>query len=78
MNIQQLVDELIQDKISTLKTNKKRLEEQITQATGNEIDLPGAFEDQRREKLAETIKQLNILEDEKLTISVGYSTDDPE
>ena len=42
---------------------KVRLEEQITQSTGNEIELPEQFEDQRREKLAETIKEIKILEE---------------
>ena len=52
---------LLEERIATLNSNKKRLEEQITQATGNEIELPEQFEDQRREKLAETIKELKVL-----------------
>ena len=78
MNVQILVEEILEEKIKTLQANKKRLEEQITQATGKEIELPGEFEDQRRLKLSETIKQLNLLNDEKLIISVSYATDDTE
>ena len=62
---QEILDNLITDRLSVLKTNKNRLEEQLTQATGKELELPEAFEDQRREKLAEVIKEIKILEDEK-------------
>ena len=48
-----------------LTTQKKNLEEQITQDTSNEIELQEAYIAQRREKLAEIIKELKILEDEK-------------
>ncbi|MGI9548852.1 MAG: hypothetical protein ACR2M7_02590 [Bdellovibrionales bacterium] len=47
------------------------MEEQLTQSTGQEIELPEAFEEQRREKLAGIIKELNILGDETLIINIG-------
>ena len=56
---------LVEDRIRILTTQKKNLEEQITQDTSNEIDLQEAYIAQRREKLAEIIKELKILEDEK-------------
>ena len=49
--------------MKVLRSEKVRLEDQITQATGNEIELPEAFEDQRREKLAGIIKEIKILEE---------------
>ena len=61
MATEKYVLNLLEERIATLNSNKKRLEEQITQATGNEIELPEQFEDQRREKLAETIKELKVL-----------------
>ena len=73
--IETYIQSLIADRIEVLKTNKERLELQITQATGKEQELPEAFEDQRREKLAETIKELNILQDENYIISTTYVTD---
>ena len=71
MTIETVIEALIVERISVLKQTKKRLEEQITQATGNEIDLPEQFEDQRRDKLAATLKELKLLEDEKLVITTG-------
>lgn len=62
MTLRKIINNLIKDRVVILKTQKQRLEEQITQATGKELSLPEAFEDQRREKLAETIKELKILE----------------
>ena len=56
---------LIEDRINILTTQKKNLEGQITQDTSNEIELQEAYIAQRREKLAEIIKELKILEDEK-------------
>lgn len=56
---------MVAERIKVLQAQKTRLEEQITQDTGNEIDLPEAFAGQRREKLAETIKELKILTDEQ-------------
>ena len=66
---QEILDNLVVDRIKVLNQQKLRLEEQLTQSTGNEIELPEQFEDQRREKLAEVIKELKILEDEKTTSS---------
>ena len=66
---QEILDHLVVDRIKVLNQQKLRLEEQLTQSTGNEIELPEQFEDQRREKLAEVIKELKILEDEKTTSS---------
>jgi len=62
---QEILDNLIEDRLTVLQRLKRDLEDQITKATSNEIELPEAFEDQRREKLAETIKEIKILEDEK-------------
>ena len=66
---QEILDNLVVDRIKVLNQQKLRLEEQLTQSIGNEIELPEQFEDQRREKLAEVIKELKILEDEKTTSS---------
>ena len=57
MTKETIIDNLIQDRISVLIRLKRDLEEQITKDTGNEINLPEAFADQRREKLAETNKR---------------------
>ena len=66
MTKETIIENLIQERIGVLRSNKSRLEDQITQATGKEIELPEAFEDQRRDKLAETIKELKLLEDESI------------
>ena len=63
MTLREILLRLIEDRMKVLRSEKNRLEEQITQATGNEIELPEAFEDQRREKLAGIIKELKILEE---------------
>ena len=64
---QEILNSLVTERIKVLNQQKLRLEEQLTQSTGNEIELPEQFEDQRKEKLAETIKELKILEDEETT-----------
>ena len=64
---QEILSNLVVDRIKVLNQQKSRLEEQLTQSTGNEIELPEQFEDQRRDKLAEVIKELKILEDEETT-----------
>ena len=64
---QEILNSLVTERIKVLNQQKLRLEEQLTQSTGNEIELPEQFEDQRREKLAEVIKELKILEDEEKT-----------
>lgn len=56
------LENMIAERLIVLRTQKARLEEQITQDTGNEIDLPSQFADQRREKLAEVIKELKTIE----------------
>ena len=66
---QEILENLVVDRIKVLNQQKERLEEQLTQSIGNEIELPEQFEDQRRDKLAEVIKELKILEDEKTTSS---------
>lgn len=66
---EEIMANLVEDRLKVLNQQKARLEEQITQATGNEIELPEEFEDQRREKLAETIKELKILENERIDTS---------
>ena len=71
MTREEIIDNLIENRISVLQREKLRLEEQLTQATGKELELPEAFEDQRREKLAEIIKELNLLKDETLVINIG-------
>ena len=70
MTKETVIEALVQERISVLKQQKERLEEQITQATAKEKELPEQFEDQRREKLAATIKELKLLTDEKLTIII--------
>ena len=71
MNREEIVNKLIEDRLVTLRREKQRLEEQLTQATGKELELPEQFEDQRREKLAGIIKELNILADETLIVNIG-------
>ena len=56
---------LVQERLTVLKQQKERLEEQLTNHTATEQELPEAFADQRREKLAEIIKEIKILEDEE-------------
>ena len=63
MTLREILLNLISDRLKVLRSEKTRLEDQITQATGNEIELPEAFEDQRREKLAGIIKEIKILTD---------------
>lgn len=61
----EILDNLIEDRIQVLKSNKVRLEEQLTSHTGDDQVIPEQFADQRKEKLAETIKEIKILENEK-------------
>jgi len=71
MTREEIIDRLISERVTVLERLKRDLEEQLTQATGQEIELPQQFEDQRRDKLAGIIKELNLLTDETLVISVG-------
>ena len=64
---QEILDNLVVDRIKVLNQQKLRLEEQLTNHIGNEQELPEQFADQRRDKLAEIIKELKILEDEETT-----------
>lgn len=63
MTLRTVLQSLIDERLSVLRRNKAQLEEQITKDTGNEIELPEQFADQRREKLAETIKEIKLLEE---------------
>ena len=56
---------LVNDRLSILRTQQKNLEEQITKDTANEVELQEAYLAQRREKLADILKEIKILEDEK-------------
>lgn len=56
------LEQLLEEREKILFASKTRLEEQITQATAKEKELPEEFEDQRREKLADTIKELKRIE----------------
>ncbi len=60
----EILSNLITDRLTVLRKEKERLEEQITKDTSNEIELPEQFADQRREKLAEVIKEIKILDEE--------------
>ena len=70
MTKEAIIESLIRERVSVLKQTKARLEEQITSATAKEKELPEAFEDQRREKLAETIKELKTLENEQSIVII--------
>jgi len=71
MTREEIIDRLISERVTVLERLKRDLEEQLTQATGQEIELPQQFEDQRREKLAGIIKELNLLTDETLVVNIG-------
>lgn len=62
---QEILENLIVERLQVLQASKVRLEEQLTNHTGDEQVIPEQFADQRRDKLAETIKEIKILEDEK-------------
>ena len=62
----EIIENLIEERKEHLKREKTRLEEQITKDTAQEQKLPEPFLEQRREKLADVIKEQKILEtDEK-------------
>ena len=69
MTLETVIENLVQERITVLKQQKLRLEEQITSATAKEKELPEQFEDQRREKLADIIKELKLLNDETTIIT---------
>ena len=71
MNREEIVNKLIEDRLVTLRREKQRLESQLTEHVGDGAELPAQFADQRREKLAGIIKELNILADETLVINIG-------
>ena len=56
---------LVNDRLQILRTQQKNLEDQITKDTANETELQEAYLAQRREKLADILKEIKILEDEK-------------
>ena len=59
---EEIMKNLINDRLTVLNQQKARLEEQMTE-TGQ--DLQEVYFQQRRDKLAEVIKEIKILEDEK-------------
>ena len=62
----EIIENLIEDRVKILKKEKERLEDMITKDTAKEQELPKEFLEQRREKLADVIKETKILEtDEK-------------
>ncbi len=61
---EEVMKNLVEDRLKILKTQKSRLEEQITEDTAKESELQEAYLGQRREKLADTIKEIKILENE--------------
>ena len=71
MERQEIVNKLIEERLVTLKREKERLESQLTEHVGDGVELPSQFADQRREKLADIIKELKILGDETLVINIG-------
>lgn len=62
---QEIIEKLIDERLNTLEREKNRLEEQITKDTAKEQELPEAFLEQRKEKLAEVIKETKILESDE-------------
>ena len=62
---EEIMANLVNDRLTVLRQQKTRLESQLTDHTGDGTDLPDQFADLQREKLAEIIKELKILEDEK-------------
>ena len=63
---EEIMNNLVEDRIKVLNQQKARLEEQMTE-TGPE--LQEAYFQQRRDKLAEVIKEIKILSNE------GINTD---
>ncbi len=70
----EILDNLVEDRLLVLKSQKKRLEEQLTEHAGNERKLPEQFAEHQRHKIAETIKEIKILENEQ-TQQAGDSRD---
>ncbi len=68
---EEVMRNLVEDRLRVLETQKTRLEEQITEDTAKENELQEAYLEQRREKLADTIKELKILKDEKKSENPG-------
>ena len=62
---EEIMQNLVSDRLIALRNQKARLEEQMTE-TGQ--DLQEVYFQQRRDKLAEIIKEIKILEDEENTI----------
>ena len=65
---EEIMQNLVNDRLVTLRNQKARLEEQMTE-TGQE--LQEVYFQQRRDKLAEIIKEIKILEDEETETSTG-------
>ena len=59
---EEIMQNLVSDRLIALRNQKARLEEQMTE-TGQE--LQEVYFQQRRDKLAEIIKEIKILEDEE-------------
>ena len=59
---EEIMQNLVSDRLIALRNQKARLEEQMTE-TGQ--DLQEVYFQQRRDKLAEIIKEIKILEDEE-------------
>lgn len=62
---QEIIEKLVDERLNTLEREKTRLEEQITKDTAKEQELPKEFLEQRKEKLAEVIKETKILESDE-------------
>ena len=62
----EIIEKLVEERVTILKKQKEQLEEQITKDTTKEVPLQEAYLEHRREKLADIIKETKILEtDEK-------------
>ena len=66
---EEIMNNLVEDRLKVLNQQKARLEEQITNDTAGETDHQEIFIENRREKLAEVIKEIKILSNE------GINTD---
>ena len=66
---EEIIANLITDRIAVLKQNKVRLEERLTDHVGDGTDLPDEFAQQQKGKLTEIIKEIKILEDEETKTS---------
>ena len=62
---EEIINKILDEALITRQRTKDRLEEMLTEQTNGDKELPEPFVEKKKEQLAETIKEIKVIENEK-------------